>query len=179
MRDYGADDAFPIGDIDDILPGLMEQCERVYHTMGVNHDFDQRVIGWVNTLRGQAKMGMHTPQEFVALDHLLHDMRLYKSRAEIGVMRRSAQIAVAAHVRAMQARRPGVQEYEVMAELLHEFHRHHADISYHPIVGGGAERLHPALPREQRRAARRRPAADRRRLRIRTATRRTSRARSR
>ena len=64
-------------------------------------------------------------------------MRLYKSRGEIGVMRRSAQIAVAAHVRAMKHAGPGVQEYEVMAELLHEFHRHHADISYHPIVGGG------------------------------------------
>ena len=137
VRDHGADDAFPIGDIDDILPGLMEQCERVYHTMGVNHDFDQRVIGWVNTLRGQAKLGKHTPQDFVALDHLLHDMRLYKSRGEIQAMRQSAQIAVGAHIRAMKATRPGVHEYEVMAELLHEFHRHHADISYHPIVGGG------------------------------------------
>ena len=137
-RDYGADDAFPIGDIDDILPGLMEQCSRVYYTMGVNAEFDQHLIGWVNTLRGQAKQGMHTPQEFVALDHLLHDMRLYKSRTELAVMRRSAQIAVGAHMRAMKATRPGVHEYEVMAELLHEFHRHRADISYHPIVGGGA-----------------------------------------
>ena len=136
--EHGADDAFPIGDIDDILPGLMEQCSRVYYTMGVHPEFDQQVIGWVNTLRGQAKQGVHTPQEFVALDHLLHDMRLYKSRAELAVMRRSAQIAVGAHVRAMRTTRPGMHEYEVMAELLHEFHRHQADISYHPIVGGGA-----------------------------------------
>ena len=138
VKAYGADDAFPIGDIDDILPGLMEQCERVYYTMGQNAEFDQRVIGWVNTLRGQAKLGKHTPQEFVALDHLLHDMRLFKSRAELGVMRRAGQIAVGAHIRAMKRTKPGVKEYEVMAELLHEFHRHQADISYHPIVGGGA-----------------------------------------
>ncbi len=138
VKAYGADDAFPIGDIDDILPGLMEQCERVYYTMGQNAEFDQRVIGWVNTLRGQAKLGKHTPQEFVALDHLLHDMRLFKSRAELGVMRRAGQIAVGAHIRAMKRTQPGVKEYEVMAELLHEFHRHQADISYHPIVGGGA-----------------------------------------
>jgi Xaa-Pro aminopeptidase len=138
VRDYGADDAFPIGDIDEILPGLMEQCSRVYYTMGVHPDFDQRIIGWVNSLRGQAKHGLHTPQEFVALDHHLHDMRLFKSKAEVAVMRRSAQIAVGAHVRAMHATKPGVHEYEVMAELLHEFHRHRADISYHPIVGGGA-----------------------------------------
>jgi Xaa-Pro aminopeptidase len=137
-RDYGADDAFPIGDIDDILPGLIEQCGRVYHTMGVHPEFDQRVIGWVNTLRSQAKIGMHTPQDFVALDHLLHDMRLYKSRTELAVMRRAAQVSVAAHIRAMKSTRPGVHEYEVMAELLHEFHCNDADIAYHPIVGGGA-----------------------------------------
>jgi Xaa-Pro aminopeptidase len=137
-REYGADDAFPIADIDDILPGLMEHCDRVYYTMGVHADFDQRVIGWVNHLRGQARQGIHTPQEFVALDHLLHDMRLYKSRAELGVMRKAAQIGVAAHVRAMHHARPGIREYEVMAEILHEFHRHNADVSYHPIVGGGA-----------------------------------------
>jgi Xaa-Pro aminopeptidase len=53
-------------------------------------------------------------------------------------MRRSAQIAVGAHLRAMRTTRPGLPEYAVMAELLHEFHRRGADISYHPIVGGGA-----------------------------------------
>ena len=138
QRDYGADDAFPIGDIDDILPGLIENCGRVYYTMGLNADFDHRVIGWVNSLRGQSRLGIHTPQEFVALDHLLHDMRLYKGRSELSVMRRAAQIAVGAHLRAMRVARPGVYEYQVMAEILHEFHRHNADISYHPIVGGGA-----------------------------------------
>ncbi len=137
-RDYGADDAFPIGDIDDILPHLMENCSRVYYTMGVHPDFDQRVIGWVNQLKSQSRTGILPPQEFVALDHFLHDMRLYKTRPELDSMRHSARIAVAAHKRAMQFTRPGRMEYEVMAELLHEFWRSNADISYHPIVGGGA-----------------------------------------
>jgi Xaa-Pro aminopeptidase len=65
-------------------------------------------------------------------------MRLTKSRAELVSMRRSANIACAAHRRALGAAQPGSMEYEVMAEILHEFHRHNADISYHPIVGGGA-----------------------------------------
>ena len=52
--------------------------------MGVYPDFDQRVVGWVNTLRAQARAGAHPPQEFVALDHVLHDMRLFKSRARGG-----------------------------------------------------------------------------------------------
>ena len=135
---YGADDAFPIGDIDEILPGLLESRSRVYYSMGLNPEFDQRVIGWVNGLRAQAKRGLQTPQEFVALDHLLHDMRLFKSRPELATMRRSAEIAVTAHRRAMRLAAPGVMEYELAAEILHEFHRHHAEIAYEPIVGGGA-----------------------------------------
>jgi Xaa-Pro aminopeptidase len=137
-REYGADDAFPFGDIDDILPGLMENCSRVYYTMGLHPEFDQRVIGWINQLKAQSRTGVQPPQEFVALDHLLHDMRLFKSRPELDAMRESARIAVAAHKRAMRFTRPGRKEYEVMAELVHEFRRNNADISYHPIVGGGA-----------------------------------------
>jgi Xaa-Pro aminopeptidase len=135
---HGADDGFPIADIDEILPGLLERCDRVYSTMGLNPEFDQRVIGWVNGLRAQAKQGLHTPQEFVALDHLLHDMRLYKTPAELKLMRRAAQISAAAHCRAMRFARPGRHEYEVAAEIVHEFHRNRAENAYLPIVGGGA-----------------------------------------
>ena len=137
-RRYGADDAFPIGDLDDILPGLLESRARVYHTMGKYHDFDQRVVGWVNALRAEARSGAHPPLEFVALDHVLHDMRLFKSRKELSIMRRAGAIGAGAHVRAMRFCRPGRTEYEVCAELVHEFGRHGAEVSYHPIVGGGA-----------------------------------------
>jgi Xaa-Pro aminopeptidase len=137
VKHYAADDAFPVQDIDEILPGLLERCSRVYYTMGANPEFDKRVIGWVNRLRSQAKQGMHTPHEFVALDHPLHEMRLFKSRAEIASMRRAGEIACAAHRRALRTAAPGRMEYEVMAEILHEFHRRRADIAYHPIVGSG------------------------------------------
>jgi Xaa-Pro aminopeptidase len=138
VRDHGADDAFPIGDIDDILPGMLEHTERVYYTMGLNAEFDQRLLGWVNQLRAAAKTGVTTPGEFVALDHLLHDMRLFKSRGEVAIMRKAAQIAAGAHLRAMRACRPGMWEYEIEAEFLHEFRRHDATTSYQPIVGSGA-----------------------------------------
>jgi len=137
-RRYGADDAFPVADIDEILPGLMENRARVFYAMGIYPEFDQRVVGWVNGLRAQARNGRHPPQEFVALDHVLHDMRLYKSRGELALMRESARIGAMAHVRAMRACRPGRNEYEISAEIIHEFRRHNADISYQPIVGGGA-----------------------------------------
>ena len=135
---YGADDAFPIADIDEILPGLMEQRPQVYYSMGSHPDFDSHVVGWVNGMQVQARRASGAPHELTALRHVLDDMRLYKSRAEQANLRRAAQIAVGAHRRAMRFVRPGRMEYEVMAELLHEFRSHNADISYHPIVGGGA-----------------------------------------
>jgi len=137
VEHFGADDAFPIEDLDDILPGIMESCDRVYYTMGMYAEFDTRMAEWVNTLRAKLSRGVHTPQEFVALDHLLHDMRLYKSRGEVSAMRKSAKVAVQAHKRAMQITEPGLFEYEVEAEFRHEFRRNDAWVSYSPIVAGG------------------------------------------
>jgi Xaa-Pro aminopeptidase len=136
-RQYGADDAFPIADMDDILPGLIESRSKVFYTMGAYPDFDQRMIGWVNGLRAQVRQGGHSPLEMVALEHVLHDMRLFKSGAELDLMRESARIAARAHVRAMRSCRPGLSEFEIMAELIHEFRSSNADTSYEPIVGGG------------------------------------------
>jgi len=138
VEEYGADDAFPIEDIDEILPGLMEQRSQIFYSMGTHLDFDPRILSWVNGLRVQSRQGAGGLQEFVALNHVLDDMRLYKSRPEQASLRRAAQIAVGAHRRAIRFARPGRMEYEVMAEVLHEFRSHNADISYQPIVGGGA-----------------------------------------
>ena len=136
---FGADDSFPIDDIDEILPGLMENTQRVFHTMGYNPEFDKHVIDWVNTLRDKARSGVHAPGEFVALDSLLHEMRLFKSAAEIRTMRTAAKISVAAHQRIMRECKPGMMEYELEAELLHEFTRKGSVApAYNSIVGGGA-----------------------------------------
>jgi Xaa-Pro aminopeptidase len=137
VKDYGFDDAFPIGDIDDILPGMIEGRSRVYYHFGRDTDFDIKLIAWVNSVRAQIKRGAVAPHEFVALGHILHDLRLYKTRNELRIMRKAAKIAAGAHVRAMQTVRPGMNEHEIEAELLHEFHRHGAEPSYEPIVGGG------------------------------------------
>jgi Xaa-Pro aminopeptidase len=138
VEHYGADDAFPISDIDEILPGLLENRERVYYAMGCNPDFDRQVMEWINLLRKQSRAGVHTPGEFIDLDHQLHDMRLYKSAAEIKTMRRAAQISAKAHIRAMQTCRPGMMEYQLEAEILHECSQHGARFqAYSPIVGGG------------------------------------------
>jgi Xaa-Pro aminopeptidase len=137
IESFGADDAFPIGDIDEILPGLLESCERVFYTMGSRPDFDHRVMEWLNRIRQGARMGLRTPDTFSSLEHLLHDMRLYKSRSELRVMRTAARVACGGHRRAMQVCRPGMYEYEVEAELLHEFRRAGMVPAYTSIVGGG------------------------------------------
>lgn len=138
VSDYGADDAFPIDDIDEILPGMVEDRERVYYTMGAQPDFDSKLIGWVAEMRTRGRSGAHTPDEIIALDHLLHDLRLFKSRAEISAIKKSVKVAVAAHKRAMSLCRPDMYEYELEAEYMHEFKRNNLRPSYQAIVGGGA-----------------------------------------
>ena len=135
---HGADDAFPIGDIDDILPGLLEDKSRVYCAMGHYQEFDQRVLAWVARVRGGARSSGGLG-EFVMLDHLVHEMRLFKSKAEIGAMSKAAEVSAAAHERAMRICRPGMSEYQIEAELLHEFIRAGCRSAAYPsIVAGGA-----------------------------------------
>lgn len=135
---FDADDAFPIDDIDDILPGLMEGCERVYYTMGLDLNIDKQVMGWVNHLKKNSRSGAHAPYEFVSLDYFLHDMRLFKSQPEMKLMQKAADISVTAHQRAMKLCAPGMFEYELEAEYLHEFQRNGATWAYSSIVGSGA-----------------------------------------
>jgi Xaa-Pro aminopeptidase len=136
---YGADDAFPVGDLDEILPGLLENKERIYYTMGNNVTFDQRVLGWVNQVRKRARTGVNAPDEFISLNHFVHEMRLYKSRTEISAMRKAARISAQAHKRAMQVCQPGMMEFQIEAELKYVFTQLGArEPAYPPIVGGGA-----------------------------------------
>jgi Xaa-Pro aminopeptidase len=136
---YGADDAFPIDDIDDILPGLIEGHERVYYAVGKDPQFDTHLMAWVNKIRSQSRAGATPPAEFVDLDHLLHEMRLFKSPAELKLMTTSARIAAEAHCRAMTLCKPGMYEYQLQAEIEHEFARKGASFpAYSSIVGGGA-----------------------------------------
>ena len=138
VQEFGADDSFPIADCEEILPGLLEACTRVFYAMGSNPDLDKRLADWVNQIRGKSRSGVHGPVEFIALDHYLHEMRLYKSPLEAQRMRHAAKITSAAHVRLMQTCRAGMHEYELEAEFIHECASRGARFqAYPPIVGGG------------------------------------------
>ena len=118
---FAADDAFPIGDIDDILPGLIEGRDRVYYSLGRSTEFDQKIMAWVNAIRSRESTGAVPPGEFTDLDHMVHELRLYKSAAELRLMKKAGEITANAHTRAMQSCAAGVFEYQLEAEIVHEF----------------------------------------------------------
>lgn len=134
---HGAQQAFSIKQIDEIMPQLLENRERVFYTIGKDESFDKRLMEWVNKVRHKVRTGIVAPQEFISLDHILHEMRLRKSKAEISVMRKAAKISAEAHIKAMQACQPGVKEHVVEAELSHTFTKYGCPPAYTSIVGGG------------------------------------------
>ena len=137
--EFGIDETHPVGALDEILPKLLADQAAVFCDVGSDAAWDAQVIGWINKVRAQARSGVTAPGEIRDVRRLLDDMRLVKDEYEIDVMKRAAAISAEAHRRAMRATRPGMREYELEAELLHEFRRRGAQSpAYTSIVAGGA-----------------------------------------
>ena len=136
---FGVDDAFPIGDIDEILPGLLEGREKVFYSVGKDTELDQHLMQWINHIRAQSRSGATPPGEIIDLDHLIDEMRLFKSADEIKLMKQAADISAEAHCRAMRVCRAGLYEYQLQAEIEYWFsHQGARAPAYGSIVGGGA-----------------------------------------
>jgi len=136
---FGVDAAYPIGQLDEKLPGLMANQPALHYAPGMEADWDARILQWLNQVRAQSRTGVSAPQRIYDVRMALDEMRLHKDEQELALMRRAAAISAKAHVRAMRATRPGRMEYEIEAELLYEFRRHGAQFpAYWPIVAGGA-----------------------------------------
>ena len=132
------DDAFPIDDIDDILPGLLEGKGHIYYSAGKDKAFDKQLIQWVDEVTLDKESDSESCCEQVDLDHLLAELRLIKSAAEIKLMRKAADISAEAHCRAMRFCTPGQYEYQLQAEIEHQFMMSGATgPAYTSIVGGG------------------------------------------
>lgn len=138
VEHFGFDEALPISSMQKTLPALLHDRDRIYHDLGKDTEFDQFLIGWMNESRSKSRRKFIVPDEIVALDHSLHEMRLFKSRPELSAMRKSAKVAALAHERAMQVCKPGMNEADIHAELLRTFTQNHCEASYIPIVAGGA-----------------------------------------
>lgn len=136
---YGANEAFSIEDIEKKLPELLDGRTEIHYALGLNKTFDRMLIRVINKIRGKIRNGILPPVSFVDITETVHEMRLIKSAAEIDVMRKSAQISAEGHARAMRACKPGIMEYQLEAELMHEFQHQGARYpAYTSIVGGGA-----------------------------------------
>ena len=136
---FGFDEAFPVAKIDELLPQLLANQSAVFCDVGADPGWDQQVIGWINKVRAQVRSGVSAPGEIRDIRRILDDMRLVKDEHEIATMKRAAAISSQAHRRAMGATRPGMYEYELEAELIHEFRRQGAQSpAYTSIVAGGA-----------------------------------------
>jgi len=138
-EDFGFDEAYSISRLDELVPQLLANQSRLYFSLGAEAAWDVRITGWLNQVRNQARAGVMAPNEVIDVRGLLDEMRLFKSADELATMRKAAEISASAHRRAMRAAKPGAMEYEVEAELLHEFRRHGAQApAYTSIVAGGA-----------------------------------------
>ena len=136
---FGFDETFPIAKLDESLPQLFANQAAVFCDVGAVPDWDQQVIGWINKVHAQVRSGVSAPGEIRNIRRILDDMRLIKDEHEIGTMKRAAGISSQAHRRAMRMVRPGMREYQLEAELIHEFRRQGAQApAYTSIVAGGA-----------------------------------------
>lgn len=137
-KHFKANQAFPIEQFETMLPLLLAGKKTVHYPVGVNPKFDKLVLRAATSVRAKVRTGVAAPTEFVDIQPSLHEMRLIKSKAEIDLMRTAAEISAQAHIRAMQTCRPGMFEYQLEAELMHEFIRHGARYpAYTSIVGSG------------------------------------------
>ncbi|MBU3567646.1 aminopeptidase P N-terminal domain-containing protein [Polynucleobacter alcilacus] len=126
-------------ELDQKLSDILADQDAVYVSLSENAEADRRLRHWMKQVRGQARSGINPPSAFHDVEALIHEMRLFKDAQEINTMRRAATISARAHVRAMQACKPGMREYQLEAELLHEFRNSGAQsVAYNSIVAGGA-----------------------------------------
>jgi Xaa-Pro aminopeptidase len=136
---FGFDVAFPIAALDAEMPKLIANAPALFYALGNDAKLDTQVQSWLHAVRMQSRIGVTAPTVMHDLHNLLDEMRLIKDADEISIMKRAAAISAEAHARAMRTSRPGLREYQIEAELLHEFRRNGSDFpAYTSIVATGA-----------------------------------------
>ena len=137
-KHFAADDSFPIDDVDEILSGMLENKTKVFYPMGRDSDLDLSLQEWIRHIRSQSRSGVMAPAELASIEPILHEMRLFKSPAELALMRRAAEVSTHAHVKAMQSCRAGRFEYQIEADIVHHFMNEGLRaVAYPSIVAAG------------------------------------------
>jgi len=135
---FGFDEAHPIDELDGMLPDLAADRPALYTPLGLFAPWDHKISNLLNEVRKRVRTGVAAPEEIVDVRQAIDTLRLVKDEHEIALMRRAAAISASAHRRAMDRTRAGWHEYQVEAELAHEFLRSGAQaVAYPSIVAGG------------------------------------------
>ena len=135
---FNFDDTFAIDEIDKILPQLIENKDAIFTPIGIESNWDNKMMGWLNKTRSRTREGITAPASLIDVREILDEMRLIKDSDELDVMRRAAKISAEAHVNAMLATKPEKYEYEIEAELLYHFKKKGSQFpAYTSIVAGG------------------------------------------
>ena len=138
-KQFGFDEAYSIIQLDEIMLKLMANQPKLFYSLGMDNSWDTRITGGLNKVKYLARTGVSAPESIVDVRQLVDTQRLVKTSFEIDLMRRSANIAAAAHNRAMGVTIPNKKEFEIEAEFLHEFYSNGAQApAYTSIVAGGA-----------------------------------------
>jgi Xaa-Pro aminopeptidase len=136
---FGFDETYPYAELDSRLPEIIANQDVLHTPVGADAAWDARVAGWLNAVRAKVRTGVTAPSQIHDVRAAVNELRLFKDDHELAIMRRAGAISSAAHVRAMKAAAPGRREYEVEAELVHEFIRNGArSAAYGSIVAAGA-----------------------------------------
>jgi Xaa-Pro aminopeptidase len=140
VRDFGADAAFPIEELDDKLAEVVAGAAEVHYPFGREPTLDAAVARLLGRLRNAERRGQRAPVRLCDARVTLHEMRLIKSPEEIDVLRRAAAITAEAHTEAMRAAgRTARGEHEIEALVDYTFRRRGGTCPGYPtIVGGGA-----------------------------------------
>ena len=138
VKQYRADQALTVSEFGGLLAQLLGGRARVYYTLGEHPEFDPQITACVREIREVSRRGATAPVEFVALETTLHEQRLIKTEGEIGLLAHACEVSARAHVRAMKFAKPGRHEYQLAAEIHHEFELEGMEPGYRSIVGTGA-----------------------------------------
>ena len=138
VQQYGADNAYSINSLDQMMPDLLAGVKNIYFSMSAPCGVDIKISHWMEDIRKNTRAGAEPPNNLLSLDSILHEMRLIKEDQEMILMKKAADITTEAHIRAMQAVTPGMYEYQLEAEYLYAFNKNGArSPAYNSIVGGG------------------------------------------
>jgi len=137
LERYGFTEIYNYDEYQDKISSFLEKKENIYVDDGVNKELDMFLSLKLSNLGSSEQVNSLLPKNKMALNTIIHKMRLVKSDYEIELIKNAAQVSILAHEQAMKKSKPGIYEYELDAEIQYIFNKNNMHFAYMSIVGGG------------------------------------------